>query len=59
MWTELFLHNSEQLCVELNSLIEHLQEYSKAIAEKDAETLHRLLREGRELKEATDPEPEA
>ena len=59
MWTELFLHNSEQLCVELNSLIEHLQEYSKSIAEKDAETLHRLLREGRELKEATDPEPEA
>ncbi len=58
MWTELFLHNSEKLCTELDSLIAHLQEYSKAIAEKDAETLQRLLREGRELKEATDPNPE-
>jgi len=58
MWTELFLHNSEKLCTELDSLIAHLQEYSKAIAEKDAETLQRLLREGRELKEATDPDPE-
>ena len=58
MWTELFLHNSQQLCIELNSLIEHLQQYSKAIANQDAETLQRLLKEGRELKEATDPDPE-
>ena len=58
MWTELFLHNGEKLCVELDALIEHLKEYRKAIAENDAETLQRLLREGRELKEATDPDPE-
>ena len=58
MWTELFLHNGEKLCVELDSLIEHLKEYRKAIADRDAETLQRLLREGRELKEATDPDPE-
>ncbi|MBQ8669660.1 MAG: prephenate dehydrogenase, partial [Oscillospiraceae bacterium] len=56
MWTELFLHNSEKLCFELDSLIEHLKEYREAIAGGDAETLRRLLREGRELKEATDPE---
>ncbi|MBP1558933.1 MAG: prephenate dehydrogenase/arogenate dehydrogenase family protein [Oscillospiraceae bacterium] len=55
MWTELFLHNSEKLCFELDSLIEHLKEYREAIAGGDAETLRRLLREGRELKEATDP----
>ena len=55
MWTELFLDNAEKLCVELDSLIGHLGEYREAIANKDAETLKQLLREGRELKEATDP----
>ncbi len=58
MWTELFLHNGEKLCTELDALITHLQEYREAIAAADADRLRQLLREGREAKEATDPEPE-
>ena len=58
MWTELFLANSEKLCIELDSLINHLKEYRDAIVANDADTLKQLLKEGRELKEATDPEEE-
>lgn len=58
MWTELFLHNREKLCAELDALILHLQEYREALGENDADRLCQLLREGREAKEATDPEPE-
>lgn len=56
MWTELFLDNAEHLGFELDCLIHSLQEYRDAIAAGDADTLRRLLKEGRERKEAIDSE---
>lgn len=56
MWTELFLDNAEYLGNELDWLIGALQAYRDAIAAGDGETLCRLLREGRERKEAIDTE---
>lgn len=56
MWTELFLDNAEHLTNELDHLIRSLQEYRDAIAAGDEQTLCRLLREGRERKEAIDTE---
>ena len=56
MWTELFLDNAEHLGFELDCLIRSLEEYRDAIGKGDAETLRRLLKEGRERKEAIDTE---
>ena len=56
MWTELFLDNAEHLGFELDCIIHSLQEYRDAIAAGDAQTLCRLLREGRERKEMIDTE---
>lgn len=56
MWTELFLDNAKHLGFELDTLIRSLQEYRDALKAGDAETLCRLLREGRERKEAIDTE---
>ena len=56
MWTELFLDNAEHLGFELDCLIKSLQEYRDAIAAGDAETLKKLLKDGRERKEAIDTE---
>ena len=56
MWTELFLDNPENLAEEIDTLIGHLQEYSRAIKERDAETLCELLRDGREKKAIIDGE---
>ena len=52
MWTELFLDNADYLGAELDILIEHLQEYAKALKEKDADALCALLKDGREKKAA-------
>lgn len=54
MWTELFLENKEHLLNELDILINSLHEYRGAIAADDAETLCRLLRDGRIAKEETE-----
>lgn len=54
MWTELFLDNDENLINEVDTIIENLQKYSKALKEHDAETLKALLKEGRERKESID-----
>ena len=54
MWTELFLENKEHLLNELDLLINSLHEYRGAIAADDAETLCRLLRDGRIAKEETE-----
>lgn len=54
MWTELFLDNSEPLSAELGELIGRLQRFHDAIASKDAETLHEMLRAGRVRKEEAD-----
>jgi len=56
MWTELFLDNADHLGFELDNLIAALGRYRDAIAAGDADTLRRLLREGRERKEAIDKE---
>lgn len=56
MWTELFLDNADYLASELDWIIGALGEYRDAIKAGDAETLKRLLREGRERKEEIDSE---
>lgn len=56
MWTELFLENPENLTYEIDTLMENLQKYRDAINSRDAETLRRLLRDGREKKAIIDGE---
>ena len=50
MWTELFLDDEDFLTRELDELIGHLTDYRNALRDKDAQRLHDLLKEGRELK---------
>ena len=52
MWTELFLDDADYLTHELEVLISHLEEYREALGNRDAQRLHDLLKEGRELKAA-------
>ena len=54
MWTELFLDNVDNLTEELDGLIENLQQYSRALHEKDAKKLHALLKAGSDRKEKID-----
>ena len=54
MWTELFLENGDNLIKELDFLMEKLGEYRDAIKENDAETLIRILDEGRMRKKEKD-----
>lgn len=51
MWTTLFMSNRDCLVFEIDELIKHLTEYRNAIAENDSQTLEKLLRDGRILKE--------
>lgn len=51
MWTDLFMQNQKNLQFELDTMIENLQKYSRALRESDVETMEKLIREGRELKE--------
>lgn len=53
MWTPLFLMNKEPLLFEIDYIMARLGEYRKAIAEDNSETLRKLLRDGRILKETT------
>ncbi len=54
MWTELFLENREALLFELDAFISSMQEYRDAIAANDAETLRRLLADGKRAKAEID-----
>ena len=54
MWAELFLENRDNLLFELDTYIESLSAYRKALAEEDGETLIRLLYEGKKRKEEVD-----
>lgn len=54
MWTELFLENRENLLFELDTYIESLTEYRKALEEKDEATLYQLLEDGKRRKEEVD-----
>lgn len=50
MWTELFMENRDNLKFEIDTLIDELQEYSKALEDQDAEKMRQLLASGRERK---------
>lgn len=54
MWTELFSENSDCLIKELDFIINSLGEYKKALETGDNETLCKLLKEGRIIKEKID-----
>ena len=54
MWTELFLENRENLLFELDTYLNSLVQYRKAIAENDADSLIALLQEGKRRKEEVD-----
>ncbi len=51
IWTDLFLSNRASLGAVLDRLISRLGEYRRAIEKEDADTLKRLLAEGRTAKE--------
>ena len=51
MWTPLFMMNKDALISEIDYIIKHLTEYRDAIGSGDRESLHELLKKGRELKE--------
>ena len=54
MWTELFLENREHLLFEIDCFIKSMQEYRDALYNEDAETLKRLLKEGKDAKAEID-----
>jgi len=54
MWTELFLENKENLIFEIDYMIDSLKQYRDAMEKQDAETLCRLLDEGKRCKEEVD-----
>mgnify|MGYP002853607274 FL=1 len=54
MWTELFLENKESLLTELNCFINSISEYRDAIENDDADTLRKLLYDGKMCKEEID-----
>ncbi len=51
VWTPLYACNRENVIRELDSLIEHLQEYRDALLQKDDELLRKKLKEGRLIRE--------
>ena len=54
MWAELFLENRDHILFELDTYIECLQRYRKAIGENDLSTLTQLLETGKKRKEEVD-----
>ena len=54
MWAQLCMENRENMLFELNTYIESLQTYQKALQEQDMDTLTALLEEGRKRKEEVD-----
>lgn len=50
MWTELFFENKDNLCQEIDFLVERLSEYSTALKNNDKEGLVALLKEGTDSK---------
>ena len=53
-WTALFLENAGNLTNEIDFVVDKMQEFSDAIKARDAETLRKLLKEGREKKELSE-----
>ena len=54
MWSELMYDNADYLRNELDELILNLQDFSKALHNKDKETLRSLLKEGNDRKLSID-----
>ena len=54
MWAELMMENRENMLFELDTYIESLQAYHKALQEQDMTTLTDLLEEGKIRKEEVD-----
>ena len=52
----MFLDNPEFLTEEIDGIARRLEEYSRAIKDRDAETLRALLKDGREKKAFIDGE---
>lgn len=50
MWTELFLENTDNLTVEIDTLIKNLQQYKAALEKCDSKKLSSLLAEGKATK---------
>ena len=55
LWTQLFLLNADDLCAEIDTLIDNLRSCRDAVASGDAERLEAVLREGRLCKQGADP----
>lgn len=51
LWSQLFLLNADDLCAEIDTLIEHLTDCREAVASGDRERVEAVLREGRLIKE--------
>ncbi len=51
LWSELFLRNADDLCTEIDTLIENLTACRDAVAAGDRVRLTAVLRRGREIKE--------
>lgn len=54
MWCELFMENKENLCREIDGIIDELKKYSDAIKASDKKTLEALLEDGVAKKLAAD-----
>lgn len=54
MWCELFMENRENVLFELDSIINSLLSYKKAIETGDNDILEKLLKEGSDLKQEVD-----
>ena len=54
MWTQLFMENKDNLIFEVDFLMNELQKYRDAMVNDDADTLYKLLEEGKDIKEEVD-----
>ncbi len=54
MWTELFMDNRDNLMNEIKGLVENLTKYYEALEQEDSKGLKALLKEGKEMKEASE-----
>ena len=54
MWTEIFMENKDNLIYELDTIINYLGEYKKALIDEDPAFLHDILRDGKLAKEEVD-----
>ncbi len=58
LWSELFSENSDLLENEIEHLITRLEEFRKAVEEKNEEHIKRMIKEGRLCKQRADAQPD-